>query len=161
MSSASDSQNMSEQHEDLSESSSPEGSYYEGEWSSPELPKAATRTRKKKNSDDEDEDFVASEATSKRKVVLRKEYGTSASTRPSAKDRTDARKVPESKSDKASAPKETMTFTLEESSDAEATAGKKKRARKTTARVIGKPSVREDDHDDDEEEEPTAPPTNT
>jgi hypothetical protein len=119
MSSASDSQNMSEQHEDLSEGSSPNESYYEGIRSSLDLPKAATRTKQKRNSDEEDEDFVASEATSKKKAALRKEYGTSASTRPSAKDKTAMRKVPLSKSDKASAPKETMTFTLEESSDAE------------------------------------------
>jgi hypothetical protein len=86
MSSASDSQNESEQHVDLSEGSGPKGSYYEGIRSSPDLPKAATKTIKKRTSDDEDEDFVASEATSKKKVVLRKEYGSTTSTRPSAKD---------------------------------------------------------------------------
>ena len=69
MSSASDNQKVSEQHEDLSEGSSPEGSYCEGIRSSPELPRASAKTRKKRNSDDEVDDFVASEATSKKKAV--------------------------------------------------------------------------------------------
>jgi hypothetical protein len=79
MSDASDSQNRSEERDvELSAGSSPQGSFYEGERSSPELPKAATRARKKKNSDDEDEDFVAKEITSKKKKpsVVSKEYGT-------------------------------------------------------------------------------------
>ena len=88
MSDTSDSQNFIEQHADLSEGSRPEGSFYEGERSSPDLPKATTKTRMKITSDDEDEDFVASEATSKKKAVPRKEYGTSTSTGPSAKERT-------------------------------------------------------------------------
>ena len=118
MSDNSDSQNMSEQHADLSLGSSPEGSYYEGERSSPELPKAATRTEKKRTSDDEDEDFVADETTSKKKrAVLAKEYTTNPSAR--TKDKTAVRKVT----------KETMSITLEEPS----AIGKKKRARKTFA----------------------------
>ena len=67
MSGASDSQNVSEAHADMSASSSPKGSFYEGERSSPELHKAATRARNKKTSDDEDGDFVASEATSRKR----------------------------------------------------------------------------------------------
>ncbi|XP_044396448.1 uncharacterized protein, partial [Triticum aestivum] len=162
MSSGSDSQNMSEQNVDLSEGSSLAKSYYEGIKSSLDLPKAPTRTKKKRNSDDEAAYFLASEATSKKKAVLRKEYGTSASTRPSAKDRTVVRKVPLSKANKATTPKETMTFILEDPSDAEADASKKKkRARKTTVVVIGKPSMREDDHDEEEEEEEPAPPAKT
>ena len=53
------------------------------------------------------------------------------------------RKEPLSKTVKATATKETMTFTLEEPSGPEtAVAGKKKkRPRKTIAYVIGKPSV--------------------
>jgi hypothetical protein len=77
MSDCSDSQNRPEEQADLSEGSSPAESYYEGERSSPDLPKAATRTRKKKTSDSEDEDFVASEtATKKKRVVLAKEYSS-------------------------------------------------------------------------------------
>ena len=77
----------------MSEGSSPAESFYEGERSSPDLPKAATRTRKKKTSDSEDEDFVASEVASKKKrVVLAKEYNTKPST---AKERTAVRKVPQ------------------------------------------------------------------
>ena len=73
ISGGSGSQNMSEQNVDLSEWTSPAESYDEGSRSTPSnLPKAATRTRKKKNSDDEDEDFMASDATSKRKAVMRK-----------------------------------------------------------------------------------------
>jgi hypothetical protein len=57
-------------------------------------------------------------------------------------------------------PKETMTITLEEPDD-EIAIGKKKRPRRTVARVLGKPSMV--DIDDDEEEEPTAdaPPAKT
>ena len=80
--------------------------FYEGEIRSPDLSKAATKTRKKRTSDDEDEDFVASEVTSKkRKIVLPNEYGITASSRPSAsaKERTAVRKVPISKADKVSA----------------------------------------------------------
>nr|XP_040258366.1 uncharacterized abhydrolase domain-containing protein DDB_G0269086-like [Aegilops tauschii subsp. strangulata] len=167
-SSASDSQNISEQHEDLSEGSSPAKSFDEGSRITPtNLPKAAKTTRKTKGSGT-DEDFQPEEVTSKKKKkkVLAKEYGTSASTRPSgsAKERLVVRKVLISKADKATAPKGTMTFTLEDPSDAEAGAGKKKkRPRKTIAHVIGKPSMVADDHDDEEEEEPTAdaPPAKT
>ena len=45
-----------------------------------------------------------------------------------------------------------MTFTLEEPGDATAT-GKKKRARKAIARVIGKPSMFKDSDEEEEEEE--------
>ena len=68
----------------MSEGTSPFSSYDEGSRSTPSnLPKAATRTRKKKTSDSEDEDYVAVEdvATS-RKKVLKKEYGTGATTKP-------------------------------------------------------------------------------
>ena len=76
MSDASDSQNVSERSADLSAGTSPEESFYEGERSSPDLPKAATKSRKKRNLDDDDEDFAAEEAISKRKklVVVSKEY---------------------------------------------------------------------------------------
>ena len=152
MSSGSDSQNTLEQNVDLSEGSSPAESYYEGIRSSPDLPKVATKTRKKRNSDDENADFVATKATSKKKAMMRKEYGTSTSTRTSAKDMTTIRKVPLSNENKGTAPKETMTFTLEEPSDAEADASKKKkRTRKTIVVVIGRPSMREDDHEEEEE----------
>src|SRR3990170_6453863 len=120
MSDVSDSQNQSEQHSDQSEGSSPGESFYEGERSSPDLPKAATRTRKKKTSNSEDEDFVASEPTKKKKrVVLAKEYNS----KPiSVKEKIAVRKVPQ----------ETMQFALE--SDTEpAAGGKKRRARKVTS----------------------------
>ena len=128
MSDASESQNMSEENAELSAGSSPAASFYEGERSSPDLPKAATRTRRKKTSDSEDEDFVASEATSKKKKVVAKEYGKAASSRPSVKDKTAVKKVP----------KKSMTFTLEEPSDTEiaATGKKKKRPRKTIAHRV-------------------------
>ena len=49
---ASDNQNRPEEQDvDLSAGSSPGESYYEGERSSTDLPKANTRTKKKKNSD--------------------------------------------------------------------------------------------------------------
>ena len=87
MSDQSDSQNKSEEQVQMSEGTSPSSSYDEGSRSTPNnLPKAATRTRKKKTSDSEDEDYVAveDEATSKKKV-LKKEYGTAATTKPGMK----------------------------------------------------------------------------
>ena len=84
MSDQSDSQNKSEGQVHMSEGTSPSSSYDEGSRSTPRnLPKAATRARKKKTSDSEDEDYVVveDEATSKKKV-LKKEYGTAATTKP-------------------------------------------------------------------------------
>ena len=89
MSDQSDSQNRSKQQEQLSEGTSPSSSYDEGSRSTPSnLPKAATRARKKRTSDSEDEDYVADEdeAISNRKVV-KKEFGTAASTKPGIKRR--------------------------------------------------------------------------
>ena len=62
------------------------------------MPKAATRTRKKKTSESEDEDYVAveDEATSKKKV-LKKEYGTTAATKPVVQKKAPARRIPTSK----------------------------------------------------------------
>ena len=99
MSDQSDGQNMSEQQVQLSEGTSPSSSYDEGSRSTPSnLPKAATRTRKKRTSDSEDEDYVAAEdeAISKRKVV-KKEFGTAASTKPSMNKKAPTRKIPKSK----------------------------------------------------------------
>ena len=141
MSDVSDSQNRSEQHEEQSEGSSHNESYYEGERSSPDLPKAATRTRKKKTSDSEDEDFVASETAQKKKrVVLAKEYSTKPT---SVKERIAVRKVPQK--------------TLQEPSEAAAGA-KKKRVRKSFARVIGRPTMMIDEEEEEEEEPAAAPP---
>ena len=63
------------------------------------MPKAATRARKKRTSDSEDEDYVVVEddATSKKKV-LKKEYGTAASTKPGLNKKAPSRRVPMSKS---------------------------------------------------------------
>ena len=74
MSDASDNQNASEENVELSAGSSPTGSFYEGERSSPDMPKAAIRTRRKKNSDDEDEDFVAETTSKKKPAMVHKEY---------------------------------------------------------------------------------------
>src|SRR5215216_5165958 len=85
MSEACDSQNKSEGQANLIEGTSPSSSYDEGSRSTPSnLPKAATRQRKKKTSECEDKEFVAEEVTSKNKV-LRKEYGTVATTKPGQK----------------------------------------------------------------------------
>ena len=104
----------------MSEGTSHSGSYDEGSRSTPSnLPKAATRTRKKKTSDSEDEDYVAveDEATS-RKKVLKKEYGTTAITKPSMNKNAPTSRVPTSKPRKV-ATGETMKFTIE--SDEEVT----------------------------------------
>src|SRR3954468_20909328 len=99
MSDQSDSQNKSEEQVHMSEGTSPSSSSDDGSRSTPSnLPKAATRTRKKKTSESEDEDYVAIEddATSKKKV-LKKEYGTTASTRPGLKTKRSAGRQPMSK----------------------------------------------------------------
>ena len=137
----------------LSEGSDPSSSSDDGSRSTPSnLPKATTRSRKKRTSDSEDEDYVAveDEATS-RKKVLKKEYGTGAATNPGMKTKAPARRVPMSKPRKV-ATGETMNFTIE-SEEAAGEDKKKKRARTTTARVLGKPSMRKDF----EEEEDAAP----
>ena len=98
----------------MSEGTSPSSSYDEGSRSTPSnLPKAATRTRKKRTSDSEDEDYVAfeDEATSKKKV-LKKEYGSSAATKPGLKTKMPARRQPMSKHRKV-ATGETMELTLD------------------------------------------------
>ena len=92
MSDQSDSQHKSEEQVHLSEGTSLSRSY-DGSRSTPSnLPKAATRARKKKTSESEDEDYVAVEddATSKKKV-LKKEYGTTATTKPGMKTKVTAR----------------------------------------------------------------------
>ena len=71
-------------------------SYDEGSRSTPsDLPKATTRTRKKRTSNSEDEDYIAAEdeATSKNKVV-KKEFGTAASTKPDMNRKAPAKRVP-------------------------------------------------------------------
>ena len=136
MSDQSDDQNMSEEQVNMSEGTSPSSSSDEGSMSTPSnLPKAGTKTRKKKTFDTDDEDFVADEATSKKKV-LRKEYGTTEATKPGQKRKIPAMRIPMSKT--RASTQETMVFTLESSDDEPG--GTKKRPRKTTARVIGKPS---------------------
>src|SRR6266496_5047857 len=130
MSDQSDSQNTSEEQVNLSEGTSPSSSYDEGSRSTPSnLPKAATRTRKKRNSDLEDEDYVAvEEEVSSKKKVVKKEFGTTASTKPGLQKKAPARRIPTSKPRKF-ATGETMKFTLEQSDDEVAAGKKKKRAR--------------------------------
>src|SRR3990170_8628462 len=157
MSDQSDSQNRSEEQVQLSEGTSPSSSYDEGSRSTPSnLPKAATRTRKKRTSDSEDEEYVAveDEATSKKKV-LKKEYGTAATSKPGLHKKAPARRTPMSKA--RASTQETMEFTLEPKEGGE---GKKRkeRVKKTIARVIGKPSMMRDPSEDEEEEEEDAAP---
>ena len=80
----------------MSEGTSPSSSYDDGSRSTPSsLPKAATRARKKKTSDSKEEDYIAdeNEATSKKKV-LKKEYGTAATSKPGMNKKAPARRVP-------------------------------------------------------------------
>ena len=75
MSEGSDSQNKFEEQVNLSEGTSPSGSYDEGSRSTPSnLPKATIRNRKKRTSKYEDEDFVIEEEATSKKKVLKKEY---------------------------------------------------------------------------------------
>src|SRR5215216_4502473 len=116
MSEACDSQNKSEGQANLIEGTSPSSSYDEGSRSTPRnLPKAATRQRKKKSSECEDQDFVAKEVTSKKKV-LKKVYGTTASTKPGLKQKAPARRIPMSKPRKVPN-QQRMQFTIEQSDD--------------------------------------------
>ena len=136
MSDQSDSQNKSEEQVNLSEGTSPSSSSYDGSRSTPSnLPKAATRTRKKRTSDSEDEDYVAAEeeATSKRKV-LKKEYGTAATTKPGMKQKVPAKRAPMSKA--RTSTQETLGSAPKEQVVAEKK--RKERVKKTTARVLGR-----------------------
>ena len=105
------------------------------------MPKAATRTRKKRTSDSEDEDYVATEEeVSSKKKVLKKEYGTAATSKPRLNKKAPARRIPMSKA-------RASTQVPLESEPKEATAeGKKRkeRVKKTMARVVGKPSMMEE-----------------
>ena len=152
MSDQSDSQNKSEEQVNMSEGTSPSSSSDDGSRSTPSnLPKAATRTRKKKTSDSEDEDYVAAEeeATSKRKV-LKKEYGTTAATKPGMKQKVPAKRAPMSKA--RTSTQETLGSAPKEQVVAEKK--RKERVKKTTARVLGRSSIMKDS---EEEEEDAAP----
>ena len=135
----SDSQNRSEEQVNLSEGTNPSNnSYDEGSRSTPSnLPKEATRSRRKRNSDSENEDYVAAEgeAGSKKKVV-KKEFVTTATTKPGLNKKAPAKRVPMSKA--RTSTQETIEFTLE---PREAGEGKKRkeRVKKTMARVIEDP----------------------
>ena len=152
MSDQSDSQNKSEEQVQMSEGTSPSSSYDDGSTSTPSnLPKAATRARKKRTLDSEDEDYVAieDEATSKKKV-LKKEYGTTAATKPGMRTKARVRRIPMSKA------RASTQVSLESEPKEAAAEGKKRkeRVKKTMARVVGKPSMMEE-----EEEEEVAAPT--
>src|SRR3954462_8582944 len=158
MSDQSDSQNQSEQLVHMSEGTSPSSLSDDGSRSTPSnLPKAATRQRKKRNSDSEDEDYVAEEEATSKRVVLKKEYGSAAATKPGMQKKAPARRVPTSKPRKA-VPEETMKFTMESKGEDIGQGKKKKRARTTTARVIGKPTMWKDTSEEEEEEEEGAAP---
>ena len=103
----------------MSEGTSPSSTSDDGSRSTPSnLPKRATRARKKKTSDSEDEDYIAveDEATSKKKV-MKKEYGSAATTKPGMNKKAPTRRVPTSKPRKV-AIGETMNFTIESEEEA-------------------------------------------
>ena len=139
MSDQSDSRNKSEEQVNMSEGTSPSDSYADGSRSTPSnLPKAATRQRIKRNSDSEDEDYVAAEEeVSSKKKVVKKEFGTAAWTKHGLNKKSPAKRVPMSKA-------RASTLEASKSTGEEAASeGKKRkeRAKKTMARVIGKPSM--------------------
>ena len=123
----------------LIEGSSPSSSYDEGSRSTPSnLPKAATRHRRKRNSESEHEDYVAAEEeVSSKKKVVKKEFGTAASTRLGMHKKAPAKRVPMSKA------RASTLETYKSIGGETAGEGKKRkdRAKKTMARVIGKPSM--------------------
>nr|XP_040245355.1 uncharacterized protein LOC120964623 [Aegilops tauschii subsp. strangulata] len=151
----SDSQNRSEQQVNLSEGTSPFDSYDDGSRSTPSnLPKAATRQRVKRNSDSEDEDYVANEEVTSRKKVVKKEFGTAASTKPGMK-KAPAKRIPMSKA--RASTQETIEFTLQPKEAGECKK-RKETVRKTIARVIGRSSMMRDPAEDEEEDEGDAAP---
>ena len=97
---------------------------------------------------------VEDEATS-RKNVLKKEYGTTAASKPGMKTKAPARRVPMSKA--RASTQETMEFTLEpkETGDGKK---RKERVKNTIARVIGKPSMMRDSEEEEEEEDAAPAP---
>ena len=109
---------------------------------------------------------VEDEATS-RKKVLKKEYGTTVATKPEMKTKALARRVPMSKvrastaeasKSKKIATGETMKFTIEsDDGEVEGDGKKKKRARTTTAKVLGKPSMMRDSEEEEQEDVAPAP----
>ena len=125
----------------MSEGTSPSSTSDDGSRSTPSnLPKAATRTRKKRTSDSEDEDYVAveDEATSKKKV-LKKEYGTAATTKPGMKTKAPTRRVPMSKARSSTQ----VTLGSEPKEPVVAEKKRKERVKNTMARVVGKPAMME------------------
>ena len=87
--------------------------------------------------------------------MLKKEYGTTAATKPGLKTKAPARRVPMSKA--RASTQETMKFTLEpkETGDGKK---RKERVKKTIARVIGKPSMMRDSEEEEEEEDAAPAP---
>nr|XP_020149327.1 histone acetyltransferase KAT6A-like [Aegilops tauschii subsp. strangulata] len=112
--------------------------------------------RRKRTSESKDEDYVAAEeeVNSKKKVV-KKEFGTTVSTKPGMHKKALAKRVPMSKG--RASTHETIEFTLEPK---EAGAGKKRKERfkKTMAKVIGRSSMMRDPAEDEEEEDAAPAP---
>nr|XP_020170199.2 nucleolin-like [Aegilops tauschii subsp. strangulata] len=133
MSDQSDSQNRSEEQQNLSKGTSPSNkSYDEGSRSTPSnLPKVATRHRRKRNSDSEDEDFVVDEEVTSKKLVKKQQVAAAAAgIKPGMKSDDD---------------------------EAVGDGKKRKKARTTTAKVLGYPSMRKSDDEEDEEDARPAP----
>ena len=155
MSDQSDSQNKSEEQVHMSEGTSPSSTSDDGSRSTPSnLPKAATRTRKKKTSDSEDEDYVAvDEEVSSKKKVLKKEYGTTTSTKPGLHKKAPAKRVPTLK---------VRASTVETSKPTGEAVGegkkRKKRVKKTNTRVLGRSSIMRDPEEEEEEEDAAPAP---
>ena len=150
MSDQSDGQNKLEEQVQLSEGTSPSSTFYDGSRSTPSnLPKAATRTRKKRTSNSEDADYVAveDEATSKKKV-LKKEYGTTAATKPGLNKKAPARRIPMSKA-------RASTQEPSKSTGGEDAAEEKKNKERKRGRWCKKvyPMAEFEKHSSDEEEE--------
>ena len=86
--------------------------------------------------------------------MVKKEFGTAASTKPGLNKKAPAKRVPMSKA-KAS------TLETSKTTEEEATGegkNRKERVKKTIARVIGRPSMMRDEEEEEEEEELVAPP---
>ena len=113
MSDQSDSQNRSEEHQNLSEGTSPSRSSDDGSKSMPSnLPKDATRHRKKRTSESENEDYIADEeVTSKKKLIKNQQVDPVVGIKPGMKKKAHAQRKPMSKV--RASTQETMEFSLE------------------------------------------------
>ena len=88
--------------------------------------------------------------------MLKKEYGSAASTKTGVQKKERARRIPTSRPRKV-ATRETMKYTIKSEDEVVGQDKKKKRVRTTTAKVLGNLSMRRDSEEEEEEVAAPAP----